>query len=176
MSTYYFKKNINFSQDNLQLNNFKFSNVTDNQIDKNYSILNTDNLIINKNIEIIENKDNNSNNINVQNEKIIENKIKYQKSVNSVSSDFEIITKNKTNKTQIKEFNGEFQNIVIHPLINFKTDVLEKIPSSCYKVYQNYDNKINRTYKYYLFEGIIFEIMENNMISSIIINSNQKQK
>jgi hypothetical protein len=176
MSAYYFKKNINFSQDNLQLSNFKFSNVTDNQIDKNYSILNTDNLTINKNIKIIETKDNNSNNINNKNEKEIDNKLKCQKNVNSVSSDFEIITKNKNDKKQIKEFNGEFQNIVIHPLINFTTDVLEKIPNSCYKVYQKYDNKINRTYKYYLFEEIIFEIMENNMISSIIINSNQKQK
>ena len=109
-------------------------------------------------------------------EKEIDNKLNYPKNVNSVSSDFEIITNNKTDKTQIKEFNGELQNIVIHPLINFITDVLEKIPNSCYKVYQKYDNKINRTYKYYLFEGIIFEIMENNMISSIIINSNQKQK
>ena len=173
MSAYYFKKNINFSHDNLQLNNFKFSNITtDNQIEKNYSILNTDNLIINKNIKEIETKDKNSNNIKNQNEKTIEN----EKSVNLISSDFEIITPNKNDKKQIKEFNGVFQNILIHPLINFTTDVLEKIPNTCYKVYQKYDNKINRTYKYYLFEGIIFEIMENNMISSIIINSNQKQK
>jgi hypothetical protein len=171
MSAYYFKKNINFSHDNLQLNNFKFSNITtDNQIEKNYSILNTDNLIINKNIKEIETKDKDSNTIKNQNEKTIEN----EKSVNLISSDFEIITPNKNDKKQIKEFNGVFQNILIHPLINFTTDVLEKIPNTCYKVYQKYDNKINRTYKYYLFEGIIFEIMENNMISSIIINSNRK--
>ena len=171
MSAYYFKKNINFSHDNLQLNNFKFSNITtDNQIEKNYSILNTDNLIINKNIKEIETKDKDSNNIKNQNEKTIEN----EKSVNLISSDFEIITPNKNDKKQIKKFNGVFQNILIHPLINFTTDVLEKIPNTCYKVYQKYDNKINRTYKYYLFEGIIFEIMENNMISSIIINSNRK--
>ena len=123
MSAYYFKKNINFSQDNLQLSNFKFSNVTDNQIDKNYSILNTDNLTINKNIKIIETKDNNSNNINNKNEKEIDNKLKCQKNVNSVSSDFEIITKNKNDKKQIKEFNGEFQK--------FSNSSIDKFHNRC---------------------------------------------
>lgn len=60
-------------------------------------------------------------------------------------------------------------NITVYPWSDFK-EILTKIPRNSYNLYQKRNNKINRVYKYYLFDGIIFEVMENGMISTVIIS------
>ena len=163
MKSSYFQKNINFNQNIPQLNMIKLSKIKEKKYSPILEISNNYNITINNN------------------EKYDNNHLEEKKELNEKEekNTLDILESNKIKNyfenQQIKEFNGIFQNIYIHPLTNFSCDVLEKIPSTCYSVYQHTDTKINRIYKYYLFESIIFEVMENNKISSIIFYSNKKK-
>lgn len=63
-----------------------------------------------------------------------------------------------------------FNNVVIYPWSNFNS-IISSFPKGTYSLYQRYDNVINRVYKYYIFEGIVFEVMDNGSISSVVIYS-----
>lgn len=63
-----------------------------------------------------------------------------------------------------------FNNIIIYPWSNFN-NIIYSFPKGTYSLYQRHDNVINRVYKYYIFEGIVFEVMDNGSISSVVIYS-----
>ena len=61
-----------------------------------------------------------------------------------------------------------FNDLLIYPWTNFNT-VLPAIPQGAYTLYQKHDSTINRVYRYYLFDGIVFQVLDNGAICSVVI-------
>jgi len=135
------------------------------KINKNFKENNND-YSTNKNLFEIQN-----NFFSIENNKIIDNQ---NKSKNLIISELEIkntfIQKNNNNnyKKEQNYFKGKLKNLKINSHSNF-LEILENIPPNSYSLYQKHDKITNKIYKYYLFDDIIFEILDNQIITSIVI-------
>jgi hypothetical protein len=61
--------------------------------------------------------------------------------------------------------------ILIFPWTNFN-NILKQIPDNVYTIFQKHDNKIKRVNKYYVFNGIAFETLDDGTINAITIFEN----
>lgn len=61
-----------------------------------------------------------------------------------------------------------FNDLLIYPWTNFNS-ILPAIPQGAYTLYQKHDSTINRVYRYYLFDGIVFQVLDNGAICSVVI-------
>ena len=135
------------------------------KINKNFKENNND-YSTNKNLLEIQN-----NFFSIENNKIIDNQ---NKSKNLIISELEFknsfIQKNNNNnyKKEQNYFKGKLKNLKINSHSNF-IEILENIPPNAYSLYQKHDKITNKIYKYYLFDDIIFEILDNQIITSIVI-------
>ena len=136
------------------------------KVNKNFKENNND-YSINKNLLEIQN-----NFFSIENKKIIENQ---NKNNNLKLSELEIkntfVQKNNNNhnhKNELNYFKGKLKNLKINPHSNF-LEILENIPPNSYLLYQKHDKITNKIYKYYSFDDIIFEILDDQIITSIVI-------
>ena len=136
------------------------------KVNKNIKENNND-YSINKNLLEIQN-----NFFSIENKKIIENQITNN---NLKLSELEIkntfVQKNNNNhnhKNELNYFKGKLKNLKINPHSNF-LEILENIPPNSYLLYQKHDKITNKIYKYYSFDDIIFEILDDQIITSIVI-------
>lgn len=61
--------------------------------------------------------------------------------------------------------------ILVFPWTNFN-NILKQIPDNVYTIFQKHDNKIKRVNKYYVFNGIAFETLDDGTINAITIFEN----
>ncbi len=158
-----FKVNNNFisSNNNLEIKN-DFQIIESNQNVNNLSNTNNPNDNMN-NIFNINNNCNliyNINNFNFNNRKRREYKCSFdEKSFNSINESYISLSSN---------YSDNYTNYNITPN-TFFIDIISKFNRNSYMVYHRCDQKLSMTIKYYCFDGLIFEVLENNTLSSITI-------
>jgi len=101
------------------------------------------------------------NNFNYNNRRKKENKCSFEneKSITSI---------NESNISLSSNMSENYFNLIITPMIFF-IDVISRFNKNSYIVYHKCEQKLNMTIKYYCFDGLIFEILENNAIGSVTI-------
>ena len=71
--------------------------------------------------------------------------------------------------TSISLNNSDILNAYfIYPFTNF-FEILNRIPPNSYFVYHKHEGKLNSLIKYYVFDGFIFEVLENYSIASVTL-------
>lgn len=162
--------NINHHEDSSNINNnnnqLRFSSnfntnsnlAAENKSDfqaNDYCINNTNNNTINA----INNNYNNNYKLDQRRRRDYKYSFENDKSFNSINESYISVSSN---------ISDNIFSLNITPNTPF-SELLSKVNKNSYVIYHRCDQKINMTIKYYCFDGLIFEVLENNTINTITI-------
>ena len=139
---------------------YNYGNLKNVNTEENISIK-SNNIVENKlDFQILEN--NNNNLLNTKEE----TKKKKRDYLHSFETEKSFMSINESNLSVSSNTTENYVNLSVTPNTSF-LDVLAKFGKNSYLVYHRCEPKLNNTIKYYCFDGLIFEVLENNCIESI---------